>query len=85
MNLHRAARASNRAGEATTLPAYVPIREVAVALGLSEGRTYALIAAGSIPALREGRRIRVPRAAFERWLEQQAETALQNVKRAVSA
>jgi excisionase family DNA binding protein len=62
--------------------AYMSVHEVAAAIGLSEPRTYALIAEGSIPALREGRRIRVPRVAFERWLEEQAQLALANVKRA---
>lgn len=61
--------------------AYVSVHEIAAAIGLSEARTYALIAEGAIPALRAGRRIRVPRVAFERWLEQQAQLALANVRR----
>jgi len=61
--------------------AYVPVREVAAVIGLSAARTYALIADGEIPALRAGRRIRVPRAAFERWLDQQTQLALANLKR----
>ena len=60
---------------------YVPVREIAARIALSEPRTYALIAEGAIPALHDGRRIRVPRAAFERWLEERAELALSNVKR----
>lgn len=66
-------------------PAFMSIREVAAAMGLSETRVYALISEGSIPALREGRRIRVPRVAFERWLEEQAQRALASVKRAAAA
>jgi excisionase family DNA binding protein len=63
---------------------YVPVREIAARIGLSEPRTYALIAEGAIPALHDGRRIRVPRTAFERWLDERAELALSNVKRSAA-
>jgi excisionase family DNA binding protein len=60
--------------------AYMPVRDVATALGLSEARTYALIAEGKIPAVRDGRRVRVPSAAFEAWLRSQEQKALENLR-----
>ena len=50
--------------------------ELALLLGLSRGRVYQLIAARQLPAVRRGRAIRVPRAAFEKWLADQSEEAL---------
>lgn len=58
---------------------FLTIREVASRLGVSTGRIYQRIGAGEIPALREGRRFRIPRLAWERWLESQAERALATV------
>jgi excisionase family DNA binding protein len=49
--------------------------EIAPMLGLTTGRIYQMIAAGELPATRVGRAIRVPRAAWERWLELQSEMA----------
>lgn len=41
-------------------------------LGVSRGQIYNLIAAGVIPSVVLGpRSIRIPRAAFEHWLEEQ--------------
>ena len=45
--------------------------EVSVTLGLSRTKTYALMASGELPTLRIGRSIRVPRAALQKWIEQQ--------------
>ena len=48
--------------------ATLTVPQAAEALGLSVTTTYARIADGSIPALRLGRRIVIPRAAFEAFL-----------------
>lgn len=46
--------------------------EVAARLGISIRRAYALIQRGYLPRVKMGRRaVRVPRAAFERWLTAQ--------------
>jgi len=50
-------------------------------LGLSRSRVYQLIAQGELPAVRQGRAIRVPRAAWERWLARQANRALAATRR----
>lgn len=50
--------------------------EVGPLLGVSRSRAYQLIRQGVIPAIRVGGSIRVPVAAWERWLEQQSEAAL---------
>lgn len=58
---------------------FLTVRDAAEALELSEGRIYQMVTEGKIPATRRGRRIRIPRAAFERWLELEAEIALANL------
>ena len=45
--------------------------DVAPQLGVTTGRVYQLIAAGSIPATRLGRSIRIPRRAWESWVGEQ--------------
>jgi excisionase family DNA binding protein len=47
------------------------IPETAEALGLSRSRIYELIGDGTIPTIRIGRSIRVPRRALDEWVEQQ--------------
>lgn len=46
------------------------VPEVAARLGLSRNGVYMAILAKQIPAIRIGRRILVPQAAFQRMLEQ---------------
>ena len=46
--------------------------DVAPLLGVTTGRVYQLIAAGRIPALRQGRAIRIPRSAWNAWLREQS-------------
>ena len=46
------------------------IAETAKILGLSKGKTYEEAKLGRLPVIRFGRRILVPRKAFERMLEQ---------------
>ncbi len=58
----------------------MPIAEIAARLDLSEARVYGLIAKGSIPAVRDGRRVHVPRESFEAWLHARAQRALENIR-----
>ncbi|HEV8639136.1 MAG TPA: helix-turn-helix domain-containing protein [Chloroflexota bacterium] len=62
---------------------FLRVRDVAVRLGVSESRVYQMAAQSAIPVARfaGGRALRVPRAAFERWLEEQTEAALASVRR----
>jgi len=50
-------------------------REIADRLGLSVSRTYALLAAGEIPSVRIAGAIKIPRPAWEHWLQELAERA----------
>jgi excisionase family DNA binding protein len=43
--------------------------EVADLLGVSRAKAYELMASETIPTLRIGRSVRVPRAALEAWIE----------------
>jgi excisionase family DNA binding protein len=54
----------------------MPVREVAEILDLTPTRIRQLVAANQLPAVRVGGRIRIPRRAFELWLEAQTEVAL---------
>ena len=55
---------------------FLTVPEVARLIGASTERTYALISDGIVPGVRFGRRVRIPRRAFERWLEGLDEQAL---------
>jgi excisionase family DNA binding protein len=58
------------------------VADVAPLLGVTSGRVYQLVAEGAIPAIRLGGAIRIPRAAWEAWLRDQAERALASDRRA---
>lgn len=45
------------------------VEEVAKLLGTGRGQTYQAVRDGSIPCIRIGRRVIIPKAAFHRWLE----------------
>ena len=49
------------------------VTEAAEELGISRGSAYEAVRSGQIPTIRIGRRLIVPRAAFERMLEQAGE------------
>jgi len=55
--------------------------DLAPQLGVTTGRIYQLIAAGVLPAVRVGRSLRIPRAAWEAWLAKQASQALASTRR----
>jgi excisionase family DNA binding protein len=55
---------------------FLTVPEVARLIGASPERTYALCSDGTVPSVRFGKRVRIPRAAFERWLEDLSDRAL---------
>lgn len=52
--------------------------DVAPLLGVTTGRVYQMIAEGTLPGIRAGRAVCVPRAAWERWLRDQSRHAEQS-------
>ncbi len=50
--------------------------DISSRLGVTTGRIYQLIAAGVIPSVRVGGAIRIPREAWERWLDDQTQRAV---------
>ncbi len=44
--------------------------EVVAITGWSRAKVYGMAASGELPSLRSGRSVRIPRAALERWIEQ---------------
>ncbi|MHB1414618.1 MAG: helix-turn-helix domain-containing protein [Chloroflexota bacterium] len=55
------------------------VSEASRRLGVSRSRGYQLVAQGTVPSVRLGRSIRVPRMAFEAWLRHQSDLALSRV------
>lgn len=55
---------------------FMTVPEVARLLGRSPERTYGLISAGVVPGVKIGKHVRVPRRAFEQWVDQLNERAL---------
>jgi excisionase family DNA binding protein len=45
------------------------IKEAAQKLGISKGLAYEQAKQGKLPVLKLGKRLLIPKAAFERWLE----------------
>jgi excisionase family DNA binding protein len=62
---------------------FLTAADLAPLLGVTRGRVYQLIAAGIIPAARFGQSVRIPRAAWERWLADQAHRAMEAVHHGV--
>ena len=46
------------------------VRDVEAELQLGRTRTYELVRSGSLPVIRVGRAVRVPRDALRRWVEE---------------
>jgi excisionase family DNA binding protein len=59
--------------------------EIARLLGVTPSRTYQLIATGVIPATRIGGALRIPRAAWNAWLDRRTEEALASVQEGQTA
>jgi excisionase family DNA binding protein len=49
-------------------PAVYQVMDVARLLGISKNHAYLMLNSGTIPAIRLGRRLVIPRAAFDAWL-----------------
>lgn len=58
---------------------FMTAAEVAHELGVTTGRVYQLIHAGIIPAIRLGKAVRIPRAAWDAWTRQQLEIATSRI------
>jgi len=56
---------------------FMTASETAERLGVSVARVYQLAREARLPHVRRGRRLLVPRAAWERWLSEQVEKALE--------
>lgn len=56
--------------------AFLTVPEVAKLMRVSAARCYQLCVEGRVPHVRRGRRIFVPTAAWQRWMGEQAETAM---------
>ncbi len=61
---------------------WMTIREAAERLNVSTGRLYQLVRAGLVPICRlpGSRAIRIPTAAWSKWMSEQTERALSSVK-----
>lgn len=55
--------------------------EVAVALGVARSKAYALMADGTLPVLRIGRNVRVPKDALEEWVRSRTHAPTAEVPR----
>jgi excisionase family DNA binding protein len=55
----------------TRAPMLLTVRDVEAELQLGRTRTYELLRSGSIPVIRVGRALRVPRDALRRWVDEQ--------------
>ena len=56
--------------------------DIARRLGITSSRVYQLIAEDVIPSVRVGGAIRIPRAAWETWLQTRSQEALARTDRA---
>ena len=55
----------------TIVSAYISVKDVAARLGVSKMTIYRMVHSGEIPSIRVGRSFRIPKTAFQAWLEQQ--------------
>lgn len=62
-------------GNGDTAPLLLRAVEVARLLGLSRSNVYALMSTGTLPVVRIGRAIRVPRPALLEWIEKNTRRA----------
>jgi excisionase family DNA binding protein len=59
---------------------FMSIQEVAKILGRTTSRCYQMINAGQLPAVRIGGAWRVPRLAWQAWIQERSEAALAVMK-----
>lgn len=59
--------------------ATIGVDELATQMGISRPKAYELANSDGFPIIRVGRRIRIPVASFEKWLEDQASERAQLV------
>jgi excisionase family DNA binding protein len=57
------------------------VDEAAQLLSLGRSTLYAMAAAGTIPTVRVGRSLRIPRGELNRWIEQRTEQAVDEGER----
>jgi excisionase family DNA binding protein len=62
------------------MPDFMSVAEVRARLGKTDARIYQMIAEGRLPAVRWGRAVKIPRRAFEKWIEDQTAAALASVQ-----
>ncbi|MCK4415191.1 MAG: helix-turn-helix domain-containing protein [Candidatus Eisenbacteria sp.] len=55
--------------------------DLAPMMGVTTSRVYQMIKAGVLPAIRVAGSIRVPREAWQRWLDSQRDKALEAVRK----
>lgn len=60
----------DREPASSRVPMLLTVRDVEAELQLGRTRTYELLRSGSIPVIRVGRAVRVPRDALRRWVEE---------------
>jgi excisionase family DNA binding protein len=53
--------------------------DIAPLLGVTRARVYQMVTEGKLPSVRFGRGLRIPRAAWEAWLEEQSKRALASI------
>ena len=70
---HQIAQFSSILQDLAKYPAMLTVPQVAEVLQVSENGTYELVRKGEIPAMRFGRRVRVPKEQLVRFLMGQAE------------
>ena len=56
------------------LPVLLTMRHVIEVTGVSRDTAFRLVHQRGFPSVRVGKQIRVPKAAFQRWLEEQTTT-----------
>ena len=59
--------------------AFISLMQVSEELGVSVNRVYQLISDKEIPHIRIGGGIKIPRAAWEKWMSQKTQDALASV------
>ncbi len=65
-----AQRADDGDPASSRVPMLLTVRDVEAELQLGRTRTYELVRSGSLPVIRVGRAVRVPREALRRWVEE---------------